>query len=392
MKKRINRRKVIFWTPIWLIVLSPLISFLFWYTSEKQKVKIVLFDKTVYDEKVVEHDAFFWLLTNNNFVNSEGEYYDPREDYFGFFPIGRDSFQLKTIEDYSKFEVDSLASSLDLLVFSDSYGVYSNEWESKKNINERSELIYGRTTLKEVELLKSAKQQEKHILAEFNLLASPTRGYERREIERIFDFKWSGWVGRYYDNLDTNINSDLPMWLKENYTKQHNNSWPFSKEGIVLVNENDRIEILSNALDLKNENIIIKTAKQFQTAYQLPDTIKYNFWFDIIGDIGTNELVSEYQLETTTRGDSILASCKIPNNFPAVFRSSDHKFHYLAGDFSDHDLHDYTRYFKKIEWVKGLFIDRSDKSARQDFFWEYYRPLIKNILDGITANNRESDL
>lgn len=380
---KLNHRKIIFWLPFYLLLLLPVVLFCWWYFSSTTPLKVVLFDKTVYNNKMLEHDAFNWVLTQNNIVKPDGELYDKEKDYYGFFPESKDSFSIKDIEGFSKLEIDSLAEELDLLVFTDTYGVYSNEWNEKKDVNERSKLIYGKTTFNEALLLESAKKKGKDIICEFNLIASPTSHRERKKIEELFDFKWSGWVGRYYDNLDTNINGDLPMWLKKNYVEQHNMQWPFTDAGIVLVHENERVEILGTEEYLLNEDITVTTSKKFQDSYNLPELTKYNFWFDITSDLGDNELISTYTINTSPKGDSVLNNCGIKKSFPAVFRSQDSSFHYLAGDFSDHTLDNFTRYFRGVYVFNSLFVDKFDKSARNYFFWEYYRPLIESILDRV---------
>lgn len=376
---KINIRKVIFWSPIFLIAISPLIMFLIWYSQKPIKINAVIIDKTVYNKGAQEHNAITWILKNEKYTNEEGEYYEKNKNYYGFFPVSSDSFKIKDFEQWETEQLDSLAENSDVLFFADAYGVYENEWSKKNKINERSRLIYGGTTRKDVELLEFAKQKNKKIIAEFNLIASPTRGAERRKVQKMFDFEWSGWVGRYYDILDTTINADLPFWLKNSYTKQHA-SWPFKGAGIVFVHSDGKVEILDALKHLEDEDMYILTAEEYQDKLNLPHKMKYNFWFDVLSSVGENNVVSKYQIYSNSTGDSLLRSWGLSNDFPALIKSKDSNFTYMCGDFADNDPGKYSALFKGAHLFKPMFIDKADKSARKYFFWEFYRPLVTSLL------------
>lgn len=362
--------------------------YLIWHFKQTTEVRAVIVDKTVYDKKAQEHNGITWLLKNEKYVDAQGNFYDKNQSYYGFFPITVDSFQIKDFQDWSKDELDSLAENLDFLYYADSYGVYENEWSKKKKINERSKLIYGGTSKKEVDLLELAHKKNKKIITEFNLIASPTRSRERKRIEKLFDFQWSGWVGRYYDVLDSNINADLPYWLKKSYVEQHQ-EWNFKNSGIIFVHRGGRIEILDAPSDLNDENMYILTNSFNQNEYDLPEELKYNFWFDILSYNGENEVVSTYQIMSNDRGDSLLSSWGLKNSFPALIRSKDKSFTYMCGDFADNDPGSYSAYFSGSHFFKPMFTDKTDKSAREYFYWDYFRPLVVNILKELD-NEKES--
>jgi hypothetical protein len=53
----------------------------------------------------------------------------------------------------------------------------------------------------------------------------------------------------------------------------------------------------------------------------------------------------------------------------------------LAGDFSDNNVYENLNYFKGISYFKGLFVDHKDKTDREYFFWDFYKPLMTTIFD-----------
>ncbi len=86
----------------------------------------------------------------------------------------------------------------------------------------------------DIGLLQRMKDKHKLIITEFNTIGSPTPPEIRRQFEEMFAIRWSGWIGRYFENLDTTVNKELPRWLINNYLSQHNHRWPFKKDGVAL--------------------------------------------------------------------------------------------------------------------------------------------------------------
>jgi hypothetical protein len=224
------------------------------------------------------------------------------------------------------------------------------------------------------------KAKKKLIINEFNIIASPTSYNIRKQYEKEFDINWSGWVGRYFDNLDTNINKELPNWLIRNYKEQNNNQWPFTMSGIAFVRNDDRIVILENKTHLRNEVPRIITNPNYVKLYGLTTSMKYPFWFDICSTGLKNDVISEYYILTNNKGDSTLNAWNIPKVFPAVIKSNqDYPYYYFAGDFCDNPISMKTSYYKHIEKFDFLFYKPSI-NERDSFFWRYYRPLVTKIL------------
>lgn len=373
-----------------LILLTPVFMKMGWKYSKKKRTDIFVLDKTVLNHTHQEHISFYWVLNNNRFVKPNANIFSPMNDYYGFFPDEKGGYEISDLRNKSKNDLEQLSYDYDMIYYTDAYGIYWAEWYEEYpyikpkyppiDIGERSPLIYGGLTNNELELLRLMKNKRKLIINEFNIIASPTPNYLRKKYEKEFDINWSGWVGRYFDNLDTNINRELPNWLINNYKKQNNNQWPFTKSGIAFVRNDDKIVILENQTHLKHEVPIIVTNPNYLKPYDLPTVIKYSFWFDICSTGPKNDIISEYHILSNNKGDSTLSRWNIPTVFPAVIKSNqDYPYYYFAGDFTDNNISMKSSFYKHIEKFDFLFYKRGI-NERESFFWLYYRPLVTKIL------------
>lgn len=307
---------------ILILMLSPLWMYVFWFLTPKRPIKIAIVDKTVLNISGTEHESFNWVLRNDRYCCPNGRFYTTEKDYFGFFPGDSGKYTLKGFEQLPPDDVAKVAEKYDMLYITDAYGIYYNEWFKNREQLERSPLIYGGLSLQDLVVLSGMKQKKKLILTEFNTIASPTSDENRHAFEKTFDLKWTGWVGRYFNILDSSKNPELPHWLTRNYRKQHHDQWPFKKSGIVFVREDDHIEVLEMGTELKKPLPIIVTGHDKANEYNLPASIKYPYWFDIITSGKSNEILSSYSLDCKPKGDSILNAYHIPHQFPAVIAHS----------------------------------------------------------------------
>ena len=372
------------------IILLPLIMYLAWLFMPKTKLNVLILDKTVLTTKIQEHISLSWVLTHEKYVHSDSGMYKPTVHYEGFFPDDKGGYSINDFNMADSAELVALASKNDMVYYTDLYGIYSNEWiatyfpervDDPRFISERSKLYYGGLSKKELDLLRIFKHQKKLIINEFNIIAHPTAGHIRRGYEKEFGIKWSGWVGRYFDSLDTLTNMDIPRWLVDNYVDQHNGQWPFTKSGIAFVREDDRVEILENKTHLDIEVPIIYTNKEVAKKYKVRKKMKYPFWFDIIWVTdSTNKLPSEYEIGSNLIGDTLLRNWNVPKKFPALVGNQNGLYYYLAGDFCDNPIGLKSAKFRGIHWF--TFITASnEKAERVSFFWRYYRPFLMSVLD-----------
>ncbi|MCA9799157.1 MAG: hypothetical protein KC474_06370 [Cyanobacteria bacterium HKST-UBA04] len=355
-----------------LIITLPLTT---WHLKENVTIRAVLVDKTVPDPRFREHKPVTWILNNQKLINKDtGQPFDFEEDYYGFYPLPDDEYEIRS---FAPLEYDKY----DLIYFVDTYGVYYKEFYEQNPRGDRSPYIYGGTQPYEVEEVKKVLNKDNVFIAEFNSLATPTEKEAREAMEALLGIKWTGWIGRYFNELDYDANPELPTWVKENWEKQHENEeWLYEGPGYVLVDLSDTIVVLQQPEDIGNDVIRINFSDELAKAYGVSNNEKYMYWFDIVqADKGT-EVVANYILDLTAEGQALLDEYQIPHTFPAITRTrAPYNTYYLAGDFSDHQSipEFYKANFLNIFYPLVL-VEREGMQKR--FFWKVYFPVMQKIL------------
>jgi len=370
-------------------LLFPVILWLLWVVKPVHKTNILIIDKTVFTREAIKHRTFNWMLSHLKYVKPDGSFYSVPVDYLGFFPLKDDQFKIKDLSKLSKNQIDSLASKTDLTFFTDTYGIYHHEWyRDSIGTAEHSEKVYGGLDSNDVLFIKSMMEKKKLILAEFNFFATPTTSAVRAEVENLLGLKWSGWSGRYYEQLDTIESPELPKWIVRLYKKQHGNRWPFTKSGIVFVHSNETIEILEKGTDLDFEVPVVKSFDYTVSKFSVPKKISYPYWFDITLSTNTNNRVlSYYEISANERGDSILRINNIPGIFPAAFENlKDSRFYYFCGDFTDSPIYKTPKKMIGIKYLELFVLNENDLNDRTPFFWRYTLPMTSKILNDYFHN------
>lgn len=347
---------------------------------------IAIIDKTEITNKGQEHVSLTWVLNHERYTKTSKKLYGVSDDYFGFFPLKGENFRLKGLERFTPRQLDQLSTDAKAAYFSDTYGVFSNEWYSQKNVTERSGIVYGGMSKEDIGLLQRMKDKHKLIITEFNTIGSPTAPEIRQQFEQLFAMRWTGWIGRYFENLDTAVNKELPHWLIKNYLNQHGNHWSFKKSGVAFVSTQDEVVILEAETHLKEAVPHIITGNKGQSVYGLPASMKYSFWFDVIApDSNVNEVIANFTIDANEAGMKLLKEKNLPAKFPAVTQhlGKDYKFYYFSADFCDNPVSMSSSYFKGISFFKWMFYDDSDPMERKSFFWNYYRPLMTTIMEDL---------
>ncbi len=386
--------KLVFWKYLPLLILLvfiPLLSFLVWLFYPERTLEILVVDKTVTGDQYHEHQSFFWILKYQKYIKNDGEFYDKSQDYLGYH-LG-DTPESGSGDDLSRLsdrEISEKIKNIDLLFFADTYGVFENDF-SKDNPNERSKKIYGGLNRGDLSLLAEASKQDKTIIVEFNSMASPTSKSIRVEFENQIGVKWTGWISRYFEELDTAINQNIPRWFIKNYLDQHENQWPMRGQGLVFVHEDGRVEALTYQLDYKNQIPEIRTQRLNKAGFKLPEVVPYPDWFDIVLVERDYEVISYYDIDPSASGVEKLRLMGLPRFFPAtVVKNSDQGlFYYLAGDFSDLRSDLGSARFSGLPKLWQGFHLVSDYNDRKSFFWNYYFPLMSQIL---SKSKEELDL
>ena len=365
------------------VLLTPLWSFLFWAVKPVKPINIFILDKTVLFKEGQEHRSFNWILYHHKYAQTNRKFYKPPKDYHGFFPIERGgTWYTKDIDSLDAWQLDSLATALDMVYFTDLYGIYTNEWFLDTiTWKERSREIYGGMTWNEYGLLKRMKDQQKLIITEFNYYHLPTPANIRKAAGDLINIEWTEWVGRYFDPLIPGENEELPMWVVNNYRAQHGGKWPFSKAGIVFARSDDHIEVLEDTTHLNVKIPFIYTSEYGQSKYKIIDKIHYPFWFDISLPLNdSNLVVSTFRIEPNEKGDSIMNLWNIPKEFPAMMESTGPSpYYYFGADFCDNPIQMRSAFFAGSGGIDFLFWDQ-EYLKRAKFFYEYYRPMLRRIM------------
>ncbi|MCW3087633.1 MAG: hypothetical protein JWQ78_1019 [Sediminibacterium sp.] len=370
---------------ILLVLLAiPLGMWVAWLLTGKRQLVIAIVDKTVLTKKGQEHISLDWILNHERFTKSNNELYQKGKDYYGFFPGRNERFELKGLEQFNAAQLMQLSNDADAAYFTDTYGIFKNEWYQQGDEKEHSGIVYGGMSQQDVFLLRQLKARHKLIITEFNCLASPTTPAIRRDFEMVFGIKWTGWTGRYFDSFDTTVNKELPHWLINNYKKRHGGNWPFTRSGIALVHSDDRVVILENETHLENDLPYIYASDEGVQHYGLPGKVKYSFWFDVVKpDLAFNHVIASYALKVNAAGKEELNRYQIPASFPAVTAhiNKDYRFFYFSGDFCDNPVELGSSYFKGIQNLGWFMYNTSDPMERKSFFWQLYQPLVTTILN-----------
>lgn len=375
-----------------ILVIIPFISYLLWVIFPSKQMEIVVIDKTVPTDSYQEHHAIFWALRHMKIQNKAGEFYEEGTDYFGFFPDKSSSYGTsRDLKELSEDELEQTASELDILYFADTYGVFEDDFKEIDS-EEISKKIYGGLNRGDLNLLRKVIAKKKTVIAEFNTMASPTPVGIRTEFENLMGLKWTGWIARYFDEMDTTINNDLPKWFISQYVEQHSNTWVPSGPGIVFVHENGRVEAFSNGLDYFGETPKIRTQRINQQGFKLPEIVPYPDWFDIVLIEREYQVISYYDIEPSELGKEKLRNMGLPRYFPAAVIKDvgAGQFYYFAGDFSDMQYSIGSSDFKGLPMLWRGFHIVSDYTDRESFYWNYFYPLLSQILEKTYEEKQEN--
>ncbi|OEH94296.1 hypothetical protein [Bacillus solimangrovi] len=344
--------------PVFLLCLY-FYPFLSWYFMNEKPLSISVIDKTVPRNDYREHRGFFWVLNHMKVRKHTEEKYEIDKDYYGYDP-----------ETYKGDEVFEIPDDVDLIYVADTYGVY--EEDLRENIfGERSKLLYGELTIYEWNRVMANKTKENTLIVEFNTFASPTRPEVRKIVEQNLGITWTGWMGRYFPELD---DSEVPVWLKENWEAQTGDVWDLKGEGIAFVNEIDRVIVIESD-DLFDE-VRFLWKEIGLTKYPYVSNSKYRYWFDIIMPSEDMIVEATYELQLSEQAKNLLKKEGIPLTIPAILHNPNEKMYYFSGDYSDVNT-DYYSDWSMPGWyyqVNALF------NPDDAFFWKVYVPLMKSII------------
>jgi len=367
-----------------VILALPVINLIRWSFQSKKPLDIIIVDKTVPTLEREHHKPFTWILTNERFVKKENRAsYSYTKDYFGFFPQRPLRDKKWDRNDYRLADIINLANKNDAIYFTDTYGVFFNDWFRGINKSRKSRKIYGGLNNTDFLLLKEMKDRNKLIIMEYNSFDYPTAEFESFRTQEKLGITFSGWTGKYFSSLDTTI-KDFPIWMTAMYRKEYKKPWKFTKAGIVILKERD-IVVLEDGIHLKNSLPQIITDESSAKKYGVLSKVAFDQWFDIIDPL-QNKVISKFKIETTPEGDTLLSSNGLMSEFPAVVQEPvAQRIYYFSGDFATYDIPFWTARLKGVDKLKGIIYSDKPEDTRR-FFWLYYKPLINGIFSDYYAS------
>ncbi|SIT72121.1 hypothetical protein [Edaphobacillus lindanitolerans] len=359
-----------FYAIVLLIAAVLILPVALWFMEDRQNLSVAILDKTVPDESYREHLGLGWVLNHYKVGQKD---FEEENDFFGFRPDenGQD-FEIRGFpDDYA---------GTDVIYLADTYGVYEEDlpWRKSGRAGSRSKMIYGGLEPGEwgaIEKRLDSKDPSLFI-AEYNSFASPTGEEVREAVTRRLGVEWSGWTGRFFEELDPEKNEEVPQWIVD----EHGEKWGYSGPGFVLVNDFDgEIAVLEREPHLTGEGVRLSFTEEGEKRLGLDRSPRYDYWFDIVTPRPGAVVLATYDWGLTEEGKQLLAQRGIPDRFAAITanRTGPSQSIYFAGDYND------VPTVPKFYQVKGLpVIYRAlNTFSEESFYWSAYVPVMKSVLD-----------
>ena len=354
---------------------------LLWVLAPQNSQKILVVDKTVPHPNYREHSSLFWVFNFNKVIppNNSSPWEDHR-DYLGYYPDFLDDDGNAHFEDLTKDDLNNI----DLLYLADSYGVYVLDLvEADEMITalDYSHLIFGGFDLNEVKAIEDFVNSGGALVAEFNTFAAPTTGKPRKRLEELLSVEWTGWAGRYFQELSDK--DQVPVWARRNWFKHYGAKWDFEGPGWLLTHEDTRLFVLQEDIDVERPGLKLVDYKEDEELLDgVYEDVPFYYWFDVNTLLDGGEELVSYEFFLTDQGKKLFSQFGVPIKFPAIVRSSKSPLRlYFAGDFSDNNFERGPYRVLGIPWTKKLFRLNEHHRDQRAFFWEVYVPLIENVLE-----------
>ena len=375
----------------WLLMIGAMTAVValasWWLLLPDREVRILVVDKTVPHPTYREHEALFWALNHHKTIPpGHTRPWEVGRDYLGYVPpetgqgtrygVGTDL-------------TDEHLTGVDLLFLADAYGVYRGDYDKPMAGGthlDYSELLYGGYSEEEARVVRRfAEHPGRHLVAEFNTFGSPTTGSSREILQDAFNVTWTGWTGRYLDELGDR--RDVPHWAPRLYEAQTGKQWIYQGPGVLFVHEDQRIVVLQFGPDIGPVGPRYFVSDPASPLMQgIAGDVPYLFWFDVVEPREGASVLGTFRLDVTESGKSLLDSFGLAPEWPAVVLGRPDALRlYLAGDFSDNNL-DRGPYW--LSWWPRIAVRFGQDETFLDgrgFFFKVYVPLLGNVLDGIRS-------
>ncbi len=360
----------------------PLIMWLSWILTTPKPISIFIMDKTSYSTERANNRALNWVLSHYRFVKTDGQRYDPVQDYYGFFPIAKDQYKINDLQGLSDYQLARLAVDYHVAYFTDNYGVYSDSWPEEKPGTFPVTKIYGGLHAEDLRFLDHMIQRDRLVITEFSFMGPPTGKDLKEKAEQLMGLEWQGWTGKFFHTFDPVQEKSVPPWVPVLYKNQNGNPWPRQQQGIIFVHEDETLVVLEYPKHINTPYPLVMTDREQRRQFGVSNRIPYPGWFDVtLASSEDKTVLSWFELNLTPEGRVLMQSHGIPTRFPAVIKQKDtNRMYYFAGDFGYSPLKHRFVKFKGSRFAELFFSDLTDPTDKSGFFYTYYLPLMNNII------------
>ena len=357
-----------------LIAVYPFIRF---NNMDISTLNIWIVDKTVPNPDYREHTGLLWVLNSLKIYNEKtDEPFDYSEDYFGFFPIDPQHYEIK--------EIPNVVEYPPLIYLADTYGVYEDDFFKENLLGTKSDIIYGGLIVDEVEIFKSNLGGGNTIIGEFNIAQEPTYGGAADALGEIFRMEWTNWCGRYFFDLTEGV--EVPVWAVEYYETSTGLDWQFTGEGYVFVNDFQVVVVFEKGKHFGNDYVTMAFDEQYYDEFNIKGDIPYEYWFEFTEPDDSAEILARFTFDVTEEGQKMLDEIGLTSVFPAITRTKNSMYtaYYFAGDFAD-GITDFTGPWASYYNYSGIkrVLTMGELGDNKKFFWKVYVPMMEKIMDDI---------
>lgn len=365
---------------IGLVLIGPR---LLWNHMPDSALNIWIVDKTVPIPDYREHKGLMWLLNHHKVLNEKtGEAFRYDKDYFGFFPVNKDLYDVREIPDVKE--------NPELIYLTDTYGVYTDDYKISEVKGVDSALLYGGLDVGELNKIIHNLGGGNTLIGEFNIASSPTNMENRKDLEVLFGVDWSGWKGRYFDELDRDF--EVPQQIIDNYEKQENHPWNFKDSGYILISEDDQIVVLEEGKHFGKKGLTIKFEENYKKEFNVDKEIPYEYWFEFLNVTKDTETIASYHLDVTDEGERLLADLGLSSVFPAVARKihSEYTSYYFCGDYADLASVNKSWSYYGLPQIKRM-TSGFNPNTPDYFYWNAYVPMMTKIISDVEDHRQEQE-
>ena len=365
-------------TKVLLIILAVLIVLPFagriiWALQKSKKMEIMIVNKTVPRNSHNEVKSLTWVLNYNKILKTDNTHYRYEKDYYGYHPDA--PAEEWKIRSFRLADLPAIEEKYKVLVYLDNEGVPLREDSAEFPANH-----YGGFNQNDYLLLRQMWNANKLIIAEYDFFSGPTEELVRYNTEQMLDIHCLGWRGCFFRNLDAGkiIRNLDARWI-DRYKEYYGKNWDFMGSGFVLINtRQNRIVVLPAKEFMDSNHPDVVTPDAYARPMNLPARAAFNGWFAIVYP-GHNEVISTIDMNLNDAGREIMMKNGLECTCPAVIKSADHQFYYLAGDFSKDNV---SLMWSRIRIVGNAVREIGSRMNEKPnaFFQSYYVPFMSAVL------------